>query len=130
MKNKKNQITWVYILTSLVYYIQGFESLPSFSLLKYFKEILMYLPEKLMIINALVGLAWIPKILWGILSDNYLSKKTWIALSLIIDIITVLFLGIWSLPLVLLITMMFLNSTDSAIRDVNTDAIMCVEGKK
>lgn len=61
---------------------------------------------------------------------KYWPKKTWITISILIDIVTVLFLGIWSLPLVLLITMMFVNSTDSAIRDVAVDGIMCVEGKK
>jgi len=128
MKNK--QLFWIYSLSAICYYLQGFESLPSLSLFKYFKEVLMYSPEKLMTLNAIIGLAWIPKILWGILIDQYFSRKIWISLSLILDIITVLFLGLWSLPLVLLITMMFINSTDSAIRDVAIDGTMCIEGKK
>jgi len=128
MKNK--QLFWIYSLSAICYYLQGFESLPSLSLFKYFKEVLMYSPEKLMTLNAIIGLAWIPKILWGILIDQYFSRKIWISLSLILDIITVLFLGLWSLPLVLLITMMFVNSTDSAIRDVAIDGTMCIEGKK
>jgi hypothetical protein len=90
----------------------------------------MYSPEKIMTINAIIGLAWIPKILWGALIDKLLTRKIWITLSIILDILTVLFLGIWSLPLVLLISMMFVNSTDSAIRDVAVDGTMCVEGKK
>lgn len=128
MKNKK--LFWIYSLSAICYYLQGFEALPSLSLFKYFKEVLMYPPEKLMTLNAIIGLAWIPKILWGYFVDQFLSRKIWITLSLILDIITVLFLGIWSLPLVLLITMMFLNSTDSAVRDVAVDGTMCVEGKK
>jgi len=128
--NKNNKLFWIYSLSAVCYFLQGFESLPSLSLLKYFKEILMYPPEKLMMLNAIVGLAWIPKILWGICIDQFLSKRIWITLSIILDIITVLFLGIWSLPIVLLITMMFINSTDSAIRDVAVDGTMCIEGKK
>ena len=90
----------------------------------------MYPPEKLMTLNAIVGLAWIPKILWGFFIDQFFTRKTWITISIILDIITVLFLGIWSLPSVMLITMMFMNSTDSAIRDVAVDGTMCIEGKK
>lgn len=126
MKN----LFWIYALNSLVYWIQDFEGLPGLSLFKYFKENLNWSPEKLMIVSSLLGLAWIPKILWGILIDNYLSKKTWIVITLIIDSLTVLFLGIWSLPLVIVLTLIFFNNSDSAIRDVATDAIMCVEGKK
>jgi len=126
--NKK--LFWIYSLSAICYFLQGFEALPSLSLLKYFKEVLMYPAEKLMTLNAIIGLAWIPKVLWGYFIDQFLSRKTWITISLIIDLITVLFLGIWSLPLVMLITMMFVNSTDSAIRDVGVDGTMCVEGKK
>lgn len=126
--NKK--LFWIYTLSAICYFLQGFEGLPGLSLFKYFKEVLMYPPEKLMLLNAIIGLAWIPKILWGYFVDQFLNRKVWIALSIIIDIITVLFLGIWSLPLVLLITMMFINSTDSAIRDVAVDGTMCVQGKK
>lgn len=124
------KILWLYSLSAACYFIQGIEGLPSLSLFKYFKEVLMYPPEKLMLINSLIGLAWIPKIFWGMLIDQYLSRRLWITISLILDIITVLFLGIWSLPIVLLVTMMFINSTDSAIRDVAVDGTMCIEGKK
>jgi len=124
------KIFWIYALSALTYFCQGFEGLPSLSLFKYFKEVLMYPPEKLMLLNSIIGLAWIPKILWGFFIDQFLSRKMWITLSLIIDLITVLFLGIWSLPLIMLITMMFMNSTDSAIRDVAVDGTMCIEGKK
>lgn len=131
MKNKiNNKLFWLYSLSAICYFLQGIEGLPSLSLFKYFKEVLMYPPEKLMMLNAIVGLAWIPKILWGYFIDQFFSRKFWITISLIIDIITVLFLGIWSLPLVFLISMMFMNSTDSAIRDVAVDGTMCTEGKK
>ena len=128
--HEKDKLFLLYSLSILCYFIQGIEALPSLSLFKYFKEVLMYPPHKLMTLNAIVGLAWIPKILWGYFIDQFLSKRIWIALSLIIDLITVLFLGIWSLPVVFLATMMFLNSTDSAIRDVAVDGVMCIEGKR
>jgi len=126
----KNKLIWIYCVSALCYFIQGVEGLPSLSIFKYLKEVLLYPPEKIMILNSIIGLAWIPKIVWGILIDKFLTKKVWILFSLIIDILTVLFLGIWSLPLIIVITLMFLNSTNSAIRDVAVDGIMCVEGKK
>jgi len=69
MKNKK--LFWIYSLSAICYFLQGFEGLPSLSLFKYFKEVLMYPPEKLMILNAIIGLAWIPKILWGYFVDQF-----------------------------------------------------------
>jgi len=63
-------------------------------------------------------------------TKKFLSRKIWITISIIIDILIVLILGLWSLPLVMLITMMFINSTNAAIRDVAVDGTMCIEGKK
>lgn len=69
INTNKKSLFWIYSLSALCYFIQGFEGLPSLSLFKYFKEVLMYPPEKLMTLNAIIGLAWIPKILWGVLQD-------------------------------------------------------------
>lgn len=128
MKNKK--LFWIFSLAGLCYFIQGWEGLPGLSLFKYFKEELHYPAEKLMVINAVIGLSWLPKILWGWLIDQFKSRRFWITISIAIDLITVLILGIWSLPVIALITFMFINSTDSAIRDVAVDGTVCVEGKK
>jgi len=128
--SKMKNIFWIYSLSALTYFIQGWEGLPGLAIFRYFKEILMYSPEKIMFIGSLVSLSWIPKILWGYLSDQFLTKKFWIFISIIFDIITALIVGIWILPILILITMEFVNSTDSAIRDVNIDGIMCIEGKK
>jgi len=69
MNKKTSKIFWIYTLSAICYYLQGFSSLPSLSIFKYFKEVLLYSPEKIMMINSIVGLAWIPKILWGIMID-------------------------------------------------------------
>jgi len=131
MRNlRNNKIFWIYSLSAFCYFIQGIESLPNLSLFAYFKDILHYSPDKQMFIKSILHLAWFPKILWGFCIDNYFTRKTWITISIIIDILTVLFLGLWSLPLVFLITFMSFNAMDSAIRDVTVDGTMCIEGKK
>lgn len=130
LKTDSKQLFWIFTMSASCYFLQGFSGLPSLSIFKYFKEVLMYSPEKLMYINSIIGLAWIPKIIWGYCIDQFLSRKIWITLSLILDLITVLFLGLWSAPAVFLITLMFINSADSAIRDTGVDGTMCVEGKK
>jgi predicted MFS family arabinose efflux permease len=127
---KIKQLMWIYILNATVYFLQDWENLPGLSIFKYFKETLHYTPEHLMYISSILGLAWIPKIIWGYCCDTMFSKKVWIGFTLIIDLVTVLVLGLWSLPVVALLTLIFFNNTDSAIRDVAVDGIMCVEGKK
>lgn len=130
MKINNKNLFWIIALNSIIYWLQDFKGLPGLSLFKHFKEDLHWSPEKLMLVTSLLGLAWIPKILWGVMIDNYFSKKMWIAFTLIVDFLTVLFLGLWTLPLVVLLTLIFFHNTDSAIRDVAADSIMCIEGKK
>ncbi len=83
-----------------------------------------------MFIGSITISAWLVKPIIGYIIDNFLNKKAWIFLALLADIITVLFLGLISLPLVLLITLIILNSTNTAFRDVAVDGIMCIEGKR
>ena len=83
-----------------------------------------------MVIGSITISAWLVKPLIGYVIDNFFNKKAWIFLALLLDIISVLFIGLMHLPLVILITMIILNSTDTAFRDVAVDGIMCVEGKK
>jgi len=125
--NKK--LFWVFTLSSLVYFTQGIEGLPSQGLFYYLKETLNFPAEKIMFISSITISAWLVKPIIGYIIDNFFNKKTWIFLSLLADIITVLFLGLMSLPLVLLITLIILNSTNTAFRDVAVDGIMCIEGK-
>lgn len=125
--NKK--LFWIFALSSAVYFTQGIEGLPSQSLFYYLKETIHYSAEKIMLISGIITLAWLVKPFIGYLIDNFFSKKMWVFISLVLDIITVLILGLVRVPIFMLITMLLLNSTNSAFRDVSVDGIMCVEGK-
>src|SRR3989338_10041847 len=120
---------WIFALSSAVYFTQGIEGLPSQGLFYYLKETLNFSPEKIMLISSAITLAWLVKPLIGYLIDNFFHKKAWIFIATALDISTVLVLGLFSLPIFLLISMLLLNSTNSAFRDVAVDGIMCVEGK-
>ena len=126
--NKK--LFWIFALSSAVYFTQGIEGLPSQGLFYYLKETLNFSPEKIMLISSITISAWLVKPIIGYIIDNFFNKKAWIFLALLLDIILVLFLGLLSLPLIILITMIILNSTNTAFRDVAVDGIMCIEGKK
>ena len=110
--------------------MQGIEGLPSQGLFYYLKETLHYSPEKIMFISSLTISAWLVKPIIGYIIDNFLNKKVWIFISLFLDIILVLLLGLIALPIVMLVSVLIANSTNSAFRDVAVDGIMCVEGKK
>ena len=120
----------IFALSSAVYFTQGIEGLPSQGLFYYLKETLHFSPEKIMLISSITISAWLVKPVIGYLIDNFLHKKAWIFLALLLDIILVLCVGLLQLPLVILVTILILNSTNAAFRDVAVDGIMCVEGKK
>ena len=126
--NKK--LFWVFTLSSAVYFTQGIEGLPSQGLFYYWKEVLGFSADKIMYIGSITTLAWLVKPVIGYIVDNFLSKRIWIFISLGLDIILVLFLGLVSIPIVILVTLLIINSTDAAFRDVAVDGVMCVEGKK
>ncbi|MCX5698900.1 MAG: MFS transporter [Candidatus Omnitrophica bacterium] len=128
MKNKK--LFWIFALSSAVYFTQGIEGLPAQGVFYYFKETLNFSPEKIMLIGSLTAFAWLVKPLIGYLIDNLLSKRTWIFISLALDIVFVLFLGLMQMPLVILVALLMISSGNAAFRDVAVDGIMCVEGKK
>ena len=125
-----NKLFWVYALNSVVFFTQGIETLPSQGLFYYFKETLHYSPEKIMVISSITTFAWLVKPCLGYIIDNILNKKAWIFVSLGMDVIFVILLGVAYLPIALLITLLIMTSTDAALRDVAVDGIMCVEGKK
>ena len=83
-----------------------------------------------MVISSIPVFAWLIKPLIGYLIDNLLTKRTWVFVSLGLDIILVLVLGLVQMPLVILLLLLVINSADAAFRDVAVDGIMCVEGKK
>lgn len=125
--NKK--LFWIFALSSTVYFTQGIESLPSQSLFYYLKETLHYPAEKIMFITSIITLAWLVKPPIGYIIDNTFTKRAWIFIALVLDVITVLCLGFIKFPIFMLITILLINSTNTAFRDVSVDGIMCKEGK-
>jgi len=131
MQQKPNKkLFWIFTLSSAVYFTQGIEGLPSQGLFYYLKETLHFSPEKIMLIGSLTTFSWLVKPLIGYVIDNLFSKRLWIFISLALDIIFVLFLGLMQMPLIFLVALLIMNSNNAAFRDVAVDGIMCVEGKK
>lgn len=128
MKNRK--LFWIFALSSAVYFTQGIEGLPGQGLFYYLKETLYFSPEKIMFLGSLTTLAWMVKPLIGYVIDHVFTKRCWIFISLGLDIIFVLFLGLMHMPLIFLVALLAVNSASAAFRDVAADGIMCVEGKK
>jgi predicted MFS family arabinose efflux permease len=127
--NKK--LFWIYLLSGAIYATQGFEGLPGLALFLYLKEILHFTPEKVMLIGSVTGIAWIIKPLLGFAIDNYLTKRTWIIISLLGSIGIALWMGLSPiLTIPILIIAGILANYNSASRDVAVDGIMCVSGKE
>lgn len=127
--NNPPKLFWIFTLSSAVYFTQGIEGLPSQGLFYYLKETLGFPAEKIMVINSVIILAWLVKPIIGYVIDNSFSKKSWIFIALILDVLIVLILGLVAMPVLTLITLLLINSTNTAFRDVSVDGIMCVEGK-
>lgn len=129
MKNKN--LLWIYVISSLVYFLQGIDGVPGLALFLFLKEKLGFTAEKIMYLGAITTLAWVVKPLWGFLCDNYLTKKKWIILSLFGSLVISLLFGfIAVLPFALLVSLLTIGNLNAAVRDVATDAVMCIEGKK
>ncbi len=124
------KIFWIFALSSIVYFTQGFEGLPSQGLFYYLKETLKFSPERIMLISSITTFAWLVKPLIGYIIDNFFNKRIWIFIALLLDIILVLILGFRELALFVLVGILIINSMNTAFRDVAVDGIMCVEGKK
>jgi MFS family permease len=132
MNTLKNKIFWIYALSSSVYFLQGSESLPFLPFFFYLKEQLHLDESRIMFLSAWITLAWLVKPLLGYLIDSSkYSKKVWIIGSLLGSLSFATLLGMINyLPLVWLIIFMAIASSNTAIRDVAVDGVMCVEGKK
>ncbi len=128
MKNKK--LFWIFALSSAVYFTQGIEGLPAQGLFYYLKETLSFPAEKIMLLSSLITFAWLVKPLIGYLIDHWLNKRFWIFISLGLDIVFALMLGLVQLPIFILLLLLIFGSTSSAFRDVAADGVMCVEGKQ
>jgi MFS family permease len=128
--NKK--LFWIYALSSAVYFGQGSENLPFLPFFFYMKETLGLNESRIMYLSAWITLAWLVKPLLGYLIDSSkFSKKVWIVSSLLGSLTFATLLGMINyLPLVWLIIFMAVASSNTAIRDVAVDGVMCVEGKK
>ncbi|MGD0335735.1 MAG: MFS transporter [Candidatus Omnitrophota bacterium] len=124
------KLFWVFALSSAVYFTQGAEGLPSQALFYYMKETLHFSPEKIMFLTSIIISAWLVKPPIGYLVDNFFTKKLWIFFSLVADILLVLLVGLQYFPIFILISILLVNATSAAFRDVAVDGIMCVEGKK
>jgi MFS family permease len=123
-------LKYLFMLSAMTYFLQGIEALPSQSLFVYMKNILHLTPSAIMYIGSVTGIAWLLKIVWGFLIDNYLTKKIWYTLALGSSIALASVLGIYGFALSALIVFLTIASTASSFRDVAVDGIMCVEGKK
>lgn len=128
--NKK--LFWIYALSSAVYFGQGIEGLPSLPFFFYLKENLHLNESRIMFLSAWITLAWLVKPLLGYLIDSSrFSKKVWIIGSLLGSLTFAVALGLIAyLPLIWLIIFMAVASSNTAVRDVAVDGVMCVEGKK
>ncbi len=126
----KNKLTWVFALSSAIYFTQGIETLPSQGLFYYLKESLNFSPEKIMVISSLITFAWLVKPVIGYVTDNFLNKKVWIFISLASSLFLAAVIGLNNLGLTVLICILVVSSAWAAFRDVAVDGIMCVEGKK
>jgi len=128
--NKK--LFWIYALSSVIYFGQGMEGLPSLPFFFYLKENLHLDESRIMFLSAWITLAWLVKPILGYLIDSSkYSKKVWIIGSLLGSLLFASILGLLPyIPLVWLIIFMAIASSNTAIRDVATDGVMCVEGKK
>src|SRR3972149_374349 len=147
MKNKK--LLWLYVLSASVYFTQGIESLPSLPLFAFLKEYLHFTPEKIMYISSIITLPWLIKPIFGMIVDlgipilkiknkieiaidvYYLSKRTWIVLSLLGSIFVSLYFGLSmhpTLPIILIVAT--LGSYFTATRDISNDGLACQKGKE
>lgn len=124
------RIFWIFALSSGVYFTQGIEALPSQALFYYLKETLHFPAEKIMLLSSITISAWLVKPFIGYAIDNFLTKRTWVFIALLLDALSVLVIGWHAWPIAVLIALLLINSTNTAFRDVSVDGIMCVEGKK
>lgn len=123
---------WFFILSGMVYFLQGIEGLPGLAVSLWLKETMMLKDFELQRMMSYVTLAWLVKPLWGYLVDTYLSKKTWISMSLVMGVCLCAALAMLSFvgSIWMLIAIMAALNWTMAVRDVANDGIACVEGKR
>lgn len=123
-------LKFIYGISIISYFLQGLEGLPGQALFCFMKNKLHLDPSTIMFLGSITGIAWILKIIWGVLSDQLFSKRTWFLLSLIGSAILSCIMGMTFFPISVVIILLTIQSTCSSIRDVNADGIACIEGKR
>lgn len=127
MKPNLKKILW---LGAFIYAIQALEKLPSSSLFFYFKETLHLSESKIQYLGGLIGLAWLIKILFGYLTDNYLTQKKWILISVIGSLSIAVVCSAIPFYLPVLVCLLLVSNLNTAIRDVSVDGLSCIQGKE
>jgi MFS family permease len=127
----KKNLFWIYALSASIYFTQGIEGISSLPFFFFMKENLHLDESRIMFLTSWITIGWLIKPLWGFLIDKCLSKKVWVITSLVGSLLFATILGLIPyLPIFWLIVCMMIASTNSAVRDVAIDGLMCVEGKK
>ncbi len=125
------------IVLATVYAVQGMQGLSSIPLLFYFKDVLHFNEAQLQYFNAITGIAWLVKPLFGFISDRFpifgYRRKTYIILMALIAA-----LSWWLLALMAhtgynqyaaLVLIFNFSSLGYAFVDVVCDAIMVERGQ-
>lgn len=124
----------IFVLSILVYFLQGIKGITSQPLLFYLKENLGLSASFVMLIGSITSVFWFVKPIYGIIIDRFpifgYRYKGYILLSLIVSLISTLFLGIFSLPLVGIVLFSMVDSLSSAVRDVAVDGLSVSYGKE
>ena len=121
---------WLFVLSALIYFLQGIEGLPSLAVQLWMKNTLHMKDFEVQKLLSWVMLAWMIKPIWGFLIDSYFTKKMWILLSAIGGMTLCIVLGLLNLPsLTILVVMMAILNWTISVRDVANDGIACVAGK-
>ncbi len=130
----KKEIKQIFLLSALIYFLQGIKNLPNQPLFYYFRETLHLSVSKIMYLTSITTLAWIIKPIYGFISDSFPIKgyrrKSYIFISALTSVILYLLLGSITLSLYFLIGLMLMESFAGAFRDVAIDGLMVEKGKK
>lgn len=125
------------IVLATVYAVQGMQGLSSIPLLFYFKDILHFNEAQLQYFNAITGIAWLVKPLFGFISDRFpicgYRRKTYIILMALIAASSWWLLALmahngYSKYAALVLVFNF-SSLGYAFVDVVCDAIMVEKGQ-
>lgn len=128
MKRDKKIPFLIYLFFILIYFNQGFKSLPSQSIYYLTRETWGLSATMLGIIGFVVSIAWFVKPLFGIIIDCFPIKgyraKYYLYINYIFLIVAGFYIIIFGFNLISLIIITFLINTAIAFNDVANDTIM------